>query len=418
MTRRVVVTGLGVVAPNGVGKEEFAKAIFAGKSGISYITSVDPSKSGVRVGGEVRDLELLNYMPIHIYRKTDRFVHLGLAATKLAVLDARILTDSKAFKKACVIIGSGQGGLTLHEQTIINYLQSNGRKKSQASAVPRITSNAVSAYIAIQYSIQGINQVISTACSSGAQAIGQAFRNIQSNLCDVAVTGGVEAPISPVMLDMYNAMVVLGSSPDEDPTKASRPFDQTRNGFVLSEGAAILVLESLEHAMQRDAPIYAEICGFGSNCGAYHMVTPNPTGEDAAAAMLDAMKEADLEPGDIDYINAHGTSTKWNDLAETNAIKLTFHKQAKEIPVSSIKSMIGHTIGAAGAIEAVASCLSLEENTIPPTINLNTPDPECDLDYVPNKSRRANINTVMSNSFGFGSNNAVLIFRRNNNGGK
>ncbi len=294
---------------------------------------------------------------------------------------------------------------------ILKFLETNGAGKLAASSVPRITSNAISAYIALHYNILGCNQVISTACSSGAQAIGQAFRNIQTGFCDIAITGGVEAPISPVMIEMYNSMMVLADTPEGDPTKASRPFDLTRSGFVLSEGAGMLVLESMESALKRDAFMYAEICGFGSNCGAYHMVTPNPNGDDAAMAMQDALLAAGLKPSEIDYINAHGTSTKWNDLAETKAIKLVFKENATNIPISSIKSMIGHTIGGAGAIEAVASCLCLKDGIIPPTTNLNKPDPECDLDYVPNESRKLPLKTVMSNSFGFGSNNAVLIFK-------
>lgn len=412
MKRRVVVTGLGVVAPNGVGKEEFGKAIFSGKSGIDFITAFDTAKSKVKIAGEVRNFDPLQFMPIHVYRKTDRFVHLGLAATKLAIEDANLQNDPDRLAKAFIVIGSGQGGLMFHEQSILQYLESNGTKKLAASGVPRITSNAVSAYIALSYNIRGVNQVISTACSSGAQAVGRAFWDIRHGLCDIAIAGGVEAPISPVVMELYDSMMVLGSAPDGDPAKASRPFDMTRNGFVISEGAGTLILESLDSALARRAPIYAEICGFGSNCGAYHMVTPNPSGEDAAKAMEDALHDADLEPGDIDYINAHGTSTKWNDLAETKAIKLTFKSYASKIPISSIKSMIGHAIGGAGAIEAVASCLSLKEGVVPPTTNLDTPDPECDLDYVPNHARKADLEAVISNSFGFGSNNAVLVFRR------
>ena len=409
MKRCVVITGLGVLAPNGIGKEKFAEAMFSGKSGISFITLFDKNKSKVKIAGEVASFDPSDYIPLSVIRKTDRFVHLGLAATKLALEDSKLDLNDRRLKSAAVIVGSGQGGLTFHEQTIIEYLESG--KKALASAVPKITSNAVSAYIAIEYGITGMNQVISTACSSSSQAIGQAFRNIQQGLCDVALTGGVEAPISPVMMEMYNSMLVLGDSPNGDPTKASRPFDLTRNGFVLSEGAAILVLEELENAKKRRANVYAEIIGFGSNCGAYHMVTPNPSGEDAAEAMEMALEDADVGINEVDYINAHGTSTKQNDLAETNAVKKLFGKQAYKVPISSIKSMIGHTIGAAGAIEAVACCLAIEQKMIPPTINLDHPDTVCDLDYVPHKARSADVKTALSNSFGFGSNNAALIIR-------
>jgi 3-oxoacyl-[acyl-carrier-protein] synthase II len=410
--RRVAVTGIGVVAPNGIGRKVFGEALFSGKSGIRLIDSYDTSKSNFKIAGEIQGFDAADYLPIHVVRKTDRFVHLGLTAAKEAIEDAGINLDADRLQKACVIIGSGQGGLIFHEQMILKYVENQGRGKLAASAVPRITSNAISAYIALHYGIKGTNQVIATACSSGAQAIGEAFRKIQLGQYDVAVTGGVEAPISPVMLEMYGAMMVLAEARDGDPAKASCPFDMTRNGFVISEGAGMLILENLEAAQERGAKIYGEICGFGSNCGAYHMVTPNPSGEDAANAMAEALNDAGMQPSEIQYINAHGTSTKWNDLAETKAVKILFKDLAPKIPISSIKSMIGHTIGAAGAIEAVACCVSLKEGMIPPTINLNAPDPECDLDYVPNRARKAELHGVMSNSFGFGSNNAVLIFRR------
>jgi len=413
--RRVVVTGLGVVAPTGIGKDAFAKAMFSGESGIRKITSFDASEIGVSAAGEVNNFDPVDFMPVHIVRKSDRFVHLGLAATKLAVEDARLDLESKYFQSAAVVLGSGQGGLMFHEQTILQFLQATGTKKVPASAVPRITSNAVSAYLAIHYHLKGPNQVISTACSSGTQAIGLAYLAIKRGFSDIAITGGVEAPISPVMLAMYNSMMVLGSPLNGNPASASRPFDATRNGFVLSEGSGILVLELLESARARGATIYAEIIGFGSNCGAYHMVSPDPSGEDAASVMRDALKDAKLSPDNVDYINAHGTSTKWNDLAETRGIKLLLGERAKKVPVSSLKSMIGHTIGASGAIQGVASCLIFDHNRIFPTINLKNSDPECDLDYVPNTARDFNGNVIVSNSFGFGSNNAALVFRRFNN---
>lgn len=409
--RRVVITGLGVLSPNGNGMKAFADAIFSGKSGIARITRFDVEKYTVKIAGEVKNFEPLDYMPIAVMRKTDRFAQLGLAAAKMALECAGINPDDQRLSGAAVIIGSGLGGNNFHEETIIEVVENDDPKKAAASSVPRITPNAVSAYIALQYRIKGQNLVISTACSSGAQAIGEAFNKIRSGVVDFAVAGGVEAPISRVTVACYQSMMVLSNSNDE-PEKASRPFDLTRNGFVLGEAASVLILEPLEEARKRGAHIYAEIVGFGSNCGAYHMVTPNPSGEDAADAMMSALADAGLKAKDVDYINAHGTSTKWNDLSETKAIKRAFGDYAGSIPVSSIKSMTGHTIGAAGALEAVASCLCLEEGFIPPTINLNHPDPECDLDYVPNEGRRANLNVVMSNSFGFGSNNAVLIFRK------
>lgn len=412
MSRRVVITGLGVVAPNGIGKEPFANAIFSGVSGLNRISSFDTSEIGAHVGGEVREFDPVEFMPVHVVRKSDRFVHLGMAAVKLALDDARLQSGSEYLKNAAVIIGSGQGGLIFHEQTILNFLKTIGQKRTASSAVPRITSNAISAHVAIQFQMKGANQVISTACSSGSQAIGMAYLAVKRGFSKLAVTGGVEAPISPVMLAMYNSMMVLGTPINGDLTTASRPFDLTRNGFVLSEGAGMLVLELLESAQARNAPIYGEIIGFGSNCGAYHMVTPDPSGEDALSAMKDALKDARLLPEQLDCINAHGTSTKWNDLSETTAIKKLLKERAKSVPVLGLKSMIGHTIGASGAIQAVASCLIFSKNRLYPTINLNISDPQCDLDYVPNIGREFTGKTILSSSFGFGSNNAVLIFRR------
>lgn len=412
MTRRVVVTGMGVLAPNGKGIQAFADAIFTGKSGIGPITRFDPATLDVKIAAEVKDFDAADYMPIAVVRKTDRFAQFGVAAAKMALDDARLTEGNNDLAKAAVIIGSGLGGLNFHEEMMFALLETANPKKIAASSVPRISPNAVSAYIALQYKIKGPNQVISTACSSSAQAIGEAFHKVRNGKVDIAITGGVEATISLVNMALYQAMMVLGTPVDGNLETASRPFDKTRNGFVMGEGAACLVLEEMNHALTRGAPIYAEVAGFGSNCGAYHMVAPDPTGEDAKEAMQEALNDAELRVEDIDYISAHGTSTKFNDLAETNAIKSLAGKRAFAIPVSSIKSMIGHTIGASGAIQAVASCLAIARNCIPPTINLHNPDEECDLDYVPNKSRKKDVNVVISNSFGFGSNNAVLIFKK------
>ncbi len=412
MTRRVVVTGMGVLAPNGNGIQAFADAIFTGKSGIGPITRFDPSTLDIKIAAEVKDFDAADYMPIAVVRKTDRFAQFGVATAKMALDHAQLAEGNSDLAKAAIIIGSGLGGLNFHEEMMVTLLETSNPKKIAASSVPRITPNAVSAYIALQNKIKGPNQVISTACSSSAQAIGEAFHKVRNGKVDIAITGGVEATISLVNMTLYQAMMVLGTPVDGNPETASRPFDKTRNGFVMGEGAACLVLEEMNHALTRGAPIYAEVAGFGSNCGAYHMVAPDPTGEDAKEAMQEALNDAGLGMEDIDYISAHGTSTKFNDLAETNAIKSLAGKRAFAIPVSSIKSMIGHTIGASGAIQAVASCLAIAHNCIPPTINLHNPDEECDLDYVPNKSRKKDVNVVISNSFGFGSNNVALIFKK------
>lgn len=414
MKRRVVITGIGILSPNGIGVQAFGNAIFSGRSGIGPITRFDPAPLDVKIAAEIKDFDAADYMPIAIVRKTDRFAQLGVAATKMALEDAQLGEDNPDLARAAVIIGSGLGGLNFHEEMMYTMLETANPKKIAASAVPRITPNAVSAYIALQHKIKGPNQVISTACSSSAQAIGEAFRKIRNGEIDIAITGGVEATISLVNIAMYQAMMVLGTPVNGNPETASRPFDKTRNGFAMGEGAACLVIEEMNHALARGAHLYAEVAGFGANCGAYHMVAPDPTGEDAKEVMKEALNDAGLNGENIDYISAHGTSTKFNDLAETKAIKNLLGNRAYKVPVSSIKSMIGHTIGAAGAIQAAACCLTISHSCIPPTINLRTPDEECDLDYVPNESRKKDVNVVISNSFGFGSNNASLVFKKVN----
>lgn len=415
MKRRVVVTGLGVLASNGNSIEEFSKAIFNGKSGVRVITRFDASNLRSNIAAEIKGFDAVDYMSIAVVRKTDRFSQYGVAVSKMALEDAGFEVKDTRIEKACVIIGSGLGGANFHEEMMYTLVDTANPKKIAASAVPRITPNAVSAYIALENNIRGTNQVISTACSSGAQAIGEAFNKVRSGQVKVAITGGVEATISFLNIAMYQAMMVLGTPVNDNIDTASRPFDKTRNGFVMGEGAACLILEDLEHALERGAKIHAEVVGFGSNCGAYHMVAPNPSGEDAAEVMRDALIDGGIDKEEVDYISAHGTSTKFNDLSETLAIKLLLGERAYSVPVSSIKSMIGHTIGAAGAIQAVSCCLALENDCIPPTINLNVPDEECDLDYVPNKARKKEINIILSNSFGFGSNNASIAFKKYNN---
>ncbi len=411
--RRVVVTGMGVLAPNGNTVKEFADAIFSGKSGIGPITRFDPSKLKIKIAAEVKYFKPDDYMPIAIVRKTDRFAQLGIAASRMAIADAQLSQEINGLSEAAVVIGSGLGGQNFHEEQIHAFIEF-GANGVATSTIPRIAPNAVSAYIAIQNKIKGPNQVISTACSSGAQAIGEAFHKVRNGEVDIAVTGGVEAAISIVNVALYQAMLVLGTSVTGNIEDASRPFDATRNGFVMGEGAACLILEELNRAIERHAPIHAEIIGFGSNCGAYHMVAPDPTGEDAKEAMNVALRDANLSYKDVDYVSAHGTSTKLNDVVETRAVKALMGKHAYNVPISSIKSMIGHTIGASGAIQAIACCVSLERDGLPPTMHLNNLDPECDLDYVPNKARTKKTNIILSNSFGFGSNNAVLIFKKFN----
>lgn len=408
--RRVVITGLGIVAPNGIGKEEFWQANIKGQSGIDRITSFDVSELDSKICGQAKDFDPLKYIANETVKRTDRFVHLGLASAKMALEDSRLDLEKEDRTRIGVVIGSGLGGLLFHEEQMVASFD-RGVGRIHPLSVPRVTPNAVSSHIAIQHHLLGPNMVISTACASGAHGVGEGFRKIQNEELDICFSGGVEAPLTIFTFGAYAALRVL-SKRNDSPQEASRPFDKERDGFVLAEGAAILILEEREHALRRHAPIYAEIVGYASNSGAHHMVMPEPNGEDAASVIRSALKDARLSPQDINYINAHGTSTQANDKAETFAIKKALGDYAYKIPVSSTKSMIGHTIGAAGAIEALVSALAIKNDLIPPTINQQHKDPDCDLDYVPNQAREAKVNVAMSNSFGFGSCNVCLIFAK------
>jgi 3-oxoacyl-[acyl-carrier-protein] synthase II len=408
--RRVVITGLGVVACNGIGKEDFWKANMEGRSGVSAVTSFDVSKLDVKIAGQVQGFDPLKYMQPVTVQKTDRYVHFSLAASRMALEDSKIDLPAEDLTRVGVIMGSGLGGIVFHEELMMNAV-SKGIDRIPPFSVPRMTPNSVTSHFAIQFGLLGPNMVISTACASGSHAIGEAFRKISYGDMDVCVTGGVEAPLTPFTFGAYTALRAL-SKHNDVPVEASRPFDKNRDGFVLAEGAGVVILEELNHALARGAHIYAELSGYAANTGAHHMVMPMPNGEDACRVMRGALKDANLNESQIDYINAHGTSTQANDKAETNAIKQVFGERAYRIPVSSTKSMIGHSIGAAGGIEAVVCALALENQFVPPTINYKEQDPECDLDYVPNQGRSAKLNHVVSNSFGFGSSNACLIFSK------
>lgn len=408
--RRVVITGLGVTAPNGIGKDEFWKANIEGSSGIGKVTAFGVSQLDSKICGQVKDFSRLDYISPEDYRKVDRFVHLGLAAAKTALDDSKLDLQKEDGDRIGVVIGSGLGGVLFHETQIMAGYE-KGLHRLNARCVPRISPNAVASHIAIQYGLKGPNMVISNACASGTYAIGEAFIHIQNNKVDLCVAGGAEAPLTEFTFGAYCALKVL-SRRNDSPQEASRPFDKERDGFVLAEGSAVVILEELSHALNRNAHIYAEVIGYAANSGAYHIVMPEPTGTDAAKTMREALKDAKIKPKDVNYINAHGTSTTLNDKAETLAIKATFGDYAHKVPISSTKSMIGHSIGAAGAIEAVVCSLAIEHNIIPPTINYKHRDPECDLDYVPNEARQAKIDIALSNSFGFGNCNACLILRR------
>ncbi len=406
--RRVVITGMGVLAPNGNTLEEFWNALLSGKSGIDYIKAFDTKDHDVKIAGEVKNFDPAKYLLPAIYRKLDRFAQLGVCAAKMALDDAKLRVDASNESRIGVVIGSGLGGILFHEEQIITVVREGGPSKVMASSVPRISPNSVSSYIGITFSIKGPNYTISTACSSGANAIGFALHMLRLGLIDVCIAGGVEAPITPVTVAAYQNLRCL-SSKNNSPQTASSPFDKNRDGFVIGEGAGMLVMETEDNARKRGAKIDAALLGYGTNCGAYNMVAPQPDGLDAAKAVQAAIIDAGISVGDVDYINAHGTGTVYNDTAETRAIKHVFGEKAPTIPISSTKSMTGHTIGASGALEAIVSVLTLEHQMIHPTVNLKERDPECDLDYVPNVARKEKVNVVLSNSFGFGSNNAVLV---------
>ncbi len=406
--RRVVVTGLGVVACNGIGVQEFWDANVAGRSGITHIDAFDTSNLASKIGGQVKNFSPSAYMPEEIAKRVDRFVHFGLACADMALRQSGLEVGSEDTNRIGVIMGSGLGGLLFHEEQIVAAFDRGAHRVNPAS-VARISPNAVASHIAIRYGLKGPNLVISTACASGAHAIGEAFRKVQYGEVDMCFTGGVEAPFSEFNFAAYCALRVLSKN-NAHPAAASRPFELARDGFVMSEGGAVLILEERDRALARGASILAEISGYAGNSGAHHMVMPDPDGADAARVMAAALKDAGLQR--VDYINAHATSTRANDAAETKAIKAVFGDEARAIPVSSTKSMIGHAIGAAGAIEAVVCVKALQDQVIPPTINLDNPDPACDLDYVPHRSRPSTLEHVMSNSFGFGNCNVALIFSR------
>ncbi|MCL0028217.1 beta-ketoacyl-ACP synthase II [Peptococcaceae bacterium] len=410
MGKRVVVTGMGVISPIGTGLNKFWEALISGASGVDRITQFDASDYKVQIAGEVKDFNVGDYIDKKEARRMDRFVQFAVAASKMATDDAGLDLNNEDSERIGVVIGSGIGGIsTVFEQSKI--LLERGPGRVSPLTVPMKIINMASGQVAMAFGFKGFNSSVVTACASSNNAIGDSFRLLKNGELDVIVTGGTEAAIVPISIAGFSAMKALSTYNDE-PQKASRPFDAKRDGFVMGEGAGILVLETLEHAKARGAKIYAEIVGYGVTCDAYHITAPDPEGLGAAKAMKKAMDEAGLTPEDISYINAHGTSTPLNDKLETLAIKKVFGKRAYDILISSIKSMIGHLLGAAGGVEAVASVLTVFHGIIPPTINYENPDPECDLDYVPNKARESQINAVLSNNLGFGGHNVTIAFKK------
>lgn len=410
MKRRVVVTGLGLVTPLGTGVDKTWTALCEGKSGIGRITRFDASAFPSQIAAEVKDFDPADFIEKKEIKKMDRFIHFGVAAAKMAVGDAKLQVTEANAESIGVYVGSGMGGLPAIEATYAKLLE-GGVKKISPFFIPMTIINLVSGQIALMVGAKGPNSAVVTACATGTHAIGDAFKIIQRGDADVMIAGGTESTISPLGIGGFCAMRALSVRNDE-PEKASRPFDAMRDGFVMGEGAGVVVLEELSIAEGRGAKIYAEVKGYGMTGDAYHITAPSPEGEGAARCLRMALKDAGLSTEEVSYINAHGTSTKFNDENETAAIKSVFGKKAYGVPVSSTKSMTGHLLGAAGGIEAIFSILSIEKGIIPPTINYEFPDPECDLDYVPNKARPAKIHTVISNSFGFGGTNACLVFQR------
>lgn len=410
MKRRVVVTGLGVISPVGNDVETFWNSLISGKSGIGPITSFDVSEYPVKIAGEVKDFDATQYMDRKEARRMDRFTHFAIAAAKQALAHAEIDMDQVDPDRVGVYIGSGIGGLATME-TQFRVLLDRGPKRVSPFFIPMMIANMASGQVSIHTGAKGPNSSAISACATGTHSLGDAFKIIQRGDADVMIAGGAEASITPMAVAGFSSMHALSTRNDE-PTKASRPFDKNRNGFVMGEGAGILILESLEHAQKRGATIYAEMVGYGMTADAYHLTSPAPEGEGASRAMTRAIADAGLKPEDIGYINAHGTSTGLNDKNETDAIKKTFGEHAYRLAISSTKSMTGHLLGAAGGIEAIASVLALKEQILPPTINYEEPDPDCDLDYVPNEARKVSIDAALSNSLGFGGHNATIVFRK------
>jgi len=408
--RRVVITGVGAVTPVGNTAEEFWQALLEGRSGIGPITRFDATGFDTRIAGELKGFDPLTYIDKKDDRKFDPFLKYAVASAVMAVEDAALKTDRVDATRFGVLVGSGIGGL---ETLLANYeaLRTKGPERVSPFLIPMLIVNMASGVISMRMGAKGPSSAVVTACATGNHAIGDAAKIIERGDADVMIAGGAEAIIVPLAIAGFAQMKAM-STRNDDPAHASRPFDAERDGFVCGEGAGLLVLESLEHARQRDARIYAEVVGYGMTGDAHHMTAPDPEGDGAVRAMAGALRDAGLEPSAVGYINAHGTSTPYNDKFETLAIKRVFGEHARKLAVSSTKSMTGHLLGAAGGIEAVATTFALYHGMLPPTINYEKPDPDCDLDYVPNQARKQEVEVALSNAFGFGGTNATLAFRK------
>jgi 3-oxoacyl-[acyl-carrier-protein] synthase II len=408
--RRVVVTGVGAVTPLGIGVEESWQALCQGKSGVGVITRFDASDFRTRVAGEVKGFNPLDFIERKLVRREDRFIHFAMASTRMAMDDSGLSINGSNGDRVGVSVGTAMGGVESIEKNH-QLLLKGARNQITPFFIPSFLCNMAAGQIAVEFGAAGVNMCSVTACASGTQAIGNAFRVIQRGEADAMIAGGAEAAITPLIFAGLDVLKVMTARNDE-PEKASRPFDKDRDGFIISEGGGIVILEELEFARNREAKIYGEVLGYGLNSDAYHITAPDPEGKGAATCMRLALNDAGISIDMVDYINAHGTSTVLNDLSETKAIKSVFGGRSHQIPISSNKSMIGHLWAGAGVVEAIFSLLTINHGIIPPTINYENPDPECDLDYVPNAARKAGVKTVLSNSFGFGSTNATIILGR------
>ena len=410
MKRRVVVTGVGLVSPLGIGNEESWQALCAGKSGVREITRFDTSKFQTKIAAEVKDFNALDFLPKKEAKRTERFISYAIAATRMAMDDSGLVIDESNANRIGVITGCGLGGLGILESTC-QTLKQRGPRRVSPFFIPMMIGNMAPGMISIHFGAKGPNTSLATACAAGAHAVGDSYKLISDGVADAMITGGVEAVVNPTCIAGFNAMKALSTRNDE-PEKASRPFDRDRDGFVVGEGSGILIIEALDHALERGAKIYAELIGYGLSGDGHHMTAPPPDGNGAIRCMQAALNDAGIEPGEIDYINAHGTSTPLNDISETMAIKEVFNDHAYKLAISSTKSMTGHLLGGAGGIETVFTALTVYDGVMPPTINYENPDEDCDLDYVPNVKREAAVKRAMTNSFGFGGTNASLILSK------
>lgn len=413
---RVVITGMGVISPIGIGLENFWSSLIAGKNGIGRITRFDPTGYASQIAAEIKDFDPMKFgIDKKEARHMDRYAQFSVAASRMAIEDAKLDLANEDRDRIGTYIGAGIGGIeTMHSQYEKLFTKSNGQKFISPFFIPMMIANMAAAQTAITFGLHGPSSCTVTACATGTNCIGDALRILQNGKADVMIAGSTEASISPSAVAGFCQMKALCTNHNDDPQNASRPFEKNRSGFVMGEGAGMLVLETLEHAQKRNARIYAELAGYGANCDAYHITSPAPHGTYQAKCMQLAIQDAGLTPEQIDYVNAHGTSTHMNDQGETEACKTVFGERAKSVPVSSIKSMIGHLLGAAGSVECIATVLAMQNSMLPPTINYDVPDLEngLDLDYVPNKARACEISAAISNNFGFGGHNACIVLKK------